>query len=144
MKFLDIGEGGKIGELIMKKNIMVVDDISKIETFVSLGKNGEITKIDADGNEVHTPDSYTKKLKNERAQFFDELKEIRTSIESITDDVAKQKIINALRDAEAQTLSQEGERHFTKILGGVLKVAKDVGAAVLAGVITSYLGYDPT
>lgn len=54
MKFLEIGDGGKIDDLKFHRNIMVVDDISKVETFISLGKNGEILKLDAEGNEVHT------------------------------------------------------------------------------------------
>ena len=62
MKFLEIGEGGKIGDLKFHRNIMVVDDISKVETFISLGKNGEILNLDAEGNEVHTPESYSQKL----------------------------------------------------------------------------------
>ncbi|MCA4960985.1 hypothetical protein [Pseudomonas sp. Y24-6] len=144
MKFIDIGEGAKIGELIMTKNIMVVDDISKIETFVSVGKNGEITTVNADGNEVHTPESYAKKLKKERGELFVQLREMRAVIDTIADDFAKQKIKNALRDAEAQPLNQEGEWHVKKILGEVLKISKDVGAAVLSGVITSYIGYVPS
>ncbi|WP_274643431.1 hypothetical protein [Pseudomonas serbica] len=144
MKFIDIAEGGKVGELNLTKNILVVDDISKIETFVGVGKNGEVTTLTADGNEVHTPESYAKKLKNDRSEFFSEIAKIRTAIDSITDDLAKQKIKNALRQAEAQPLNQEGEHQVKKIFFEVLKTAKDIGAAVLANCITTYLGYDPT
>ncbi|PWE39630.1 hypothetical protein C9I50_18360 [Pseudomonas prosekii] len=144
MKFIDIGEGAKIGELTMTKNIVVVDDISKIETFVSIGKNGEITTVNADGNEVHTPDSYAKKLKKEREDLFSQIKDMRAVIETIPDDFAKQKIKKALREAEDQPLNQQGERQVKNILGEVLKISKDVGAAVLAAVITSYIGYMPS
>ncbi|MGP5566392.1 hypothetical protein ACTXN8_03225 [Pseudomonas helleri] len=140
MKFLEIGEGAKIGELTVNKNIMVVDDVSKIQTFVSIGKNGDIIRINADGNEVHTPESYADKLKIIRGELFNQLNENRTSIESITDDLAKRSIKSALKEAEAQTLDEEGEWKVQEILCDVLKVSKEVGAAVLVGVITSYLG----
>ena len=78
MKFLEIGDGGKIDDLKFHRNIMVVDDISKVETFISLGKNGEILKLDAEGNEVHTQESYSQKISKERQDFFEQIKNLES------------------------------------------------------------------
>ncbi|WP_212743828.1 hypothetical protein, partial [Klebsiella pneumoniae] len=47
----------------------VVDDLSHVESFVTVGERGEVINLDADGNELHTPDSYREKLKIERGEL---------------------------------------------------------------------------
>ncbi|WP_137922873.1 hypothetical protein, partial [Klebsiella pneumoniae] len=51
--FMKIGAGAKVTGLRMKRNVMVVDDLSHVESFVTVGERGEVINLDADGNELH-------------------------------------------------------------------------------------------
>jgi hypothetical protein len=140
MKFIELGEGAQIDGLKVTRNIMVVDDISKVATFISVGKNGRITNLDAEGNEVHTPASYTEKLVSERADFFSKVDEAKSAVESIENDLQKQKIKNLLKEARSIEYSMDGEEKFQRVLVTMLSAIKDTGAAVLATCITAYFG----
>ncbi|HBS8451967.1 TPA: hypothetical protein MAT95_005448, partial [Klebsiella pneumoniae] len=48
--FMKIGAGAKVTGLRMKRNVMVVDDLSHVESFVTVGERGEVINLDADGN----------------------------------------------------------------------------------------------
>ncbi len=50
---MKIGAGAKVTGLRMKRNVMVVDDLSHVESFVTVGERGEVINLDADGNELH-------------------------------------------------------------------------------------------
>ena len=107
MKFLEIGDGGKIDDLKFHRNIMVVDDISKVETFISLGKNGEILKLDAEGNEVHTQESYSQKISKERQDFFEQIKNLESEITSIKNDVMQSKVRSKIKEIEELPIDDE-------------------------------------
>lgn len=141
MKFLEIGEGGKIGDLKFHRNIMVVDDISKIETFISLGKNGEILNLDAEGNEVHTPESYSQKLSKERQDFFEQINNCELEISALQNEVMQAKIRKNLAEAKQLPNTSEGEFNFKKKLGEVKNLSKEVGTQLLTAIIMKYLGY---
>ena len=140
MKFIEIGEGGHVDGLRVAKNIIVVDDISSVHTFISVGKNGRITNLDAEGNEVHTPASYAEKLTDDRAEFFSRLDEMNASIESIEDDMQKQKVKVLLKEAQSLGITPKDEWSFQTILKSTFEIAKNTGAAVLASCITAYFG----
>ena len=141
LKFLEIGEGGKIGDLTFHRNIMVVEDISKVETFISLGKNGEIINLDAQGNEVHTPESYSQKLSKERQEFFDQIKNCELEISSLQNEVMQAKIRKSLNEAKQLPNTSEGEFDFKKKLGEIKSLSKEVGTQLLTAIIMKYLGY---
>jgi hypothetical protein len=143
MKFIDIGEGAEIGRLDVKKNVVIVDDLSQVETFISVGKNGKIETLDAEGNEVHTPASYMKKLESDRAVFFAEVESVSDSIDQIEDELLKRRIKNALAQARLVDISPEGEHKFKQIIRTVFEIAKNTGASVLATCISAYIGYVP-
>lgn len=144
MKFIEVGEGSEIGTLNVRRNVMVVDDISSINTFISVGKNGKIAHLDAEGNEVHTPASYAKKLESDREEFFAEVERQKDSIEQISDDLLKQRLKNALAQAKRQGLDSGGEHNFKQIIATAYEIAKSTGAAVLATCISAYMGYVPS
>lgn len=139
MKFLEIGEGGKIDDLKLHRNIMVVDDISKVETFISLGKNGEILKLDAEGNEVHTQESYSQKISKERQDFFEQIKNLESEITSIKNDVMQSKVRSKIKEIEG--LPIDDEFNFKRKLSELKDLSKQVGVGILTTVISAYLGY---
>ena len=53
MKLVNLGKGAKVHRLGVNRNLIVVDDISKIDALINV-ENGEIIHLDAEGNEVHT------------------------------------------------------------------------------------------
>ena len=139
MKFLEIGDGGKIDDLKFHRNIMVVDDISKVETFISLGKNGEILKLDAEGNEVHTQKSYSQKISKERQDFFEQIKNLESEITSIKNDVMQSKVRSKIKEIEE--LPIDDEFNFKRKLSELKDLSKQVGVGILTTVISAYLGY---
>jgi sRNA-binding carbon storage regulator CsrA len=144
MKFLEVGEGAEIGILNVRRNVMVVDDISTINTFISIGKNGKITHLDAEGNEVHTPASYAKKLEIDRGEFFAEVERCKDSIDQIKDELLKARLKDSIAQASQQELDAIGEHRFKQIIKVAYEIAKNTGAAVLATCICAYIGYVPS
>ncbi|EJD6043684.1 hypothetical protein J9231_17290 [Providencia rettgeri] len=136
-----IGSGSKVENFKAKRNIVVTDDLSIVDSIISVGDNSEIINLDADGNEVHTPESYKQKLKRDRQDFFEGLHEIQADINSIQNDIVAFKIKKELVGAQNQPMTAKGEFTFKKILGNILSMSKDVGCGVLTAVITKYLGY---
>jgi hypothetical protein len=141
MKFIDVGEGAQVEGLRVHRNIMIVNDLSHVESFISVGKNGKVINMDADGNEIHTPASYADKVALDRREFFEVVDSIKDSIELIADQLLKQKIKAALVEAQTQETNPDGEHKFKKIIGGILEVAKGAGVAVLANCISAYIGH---
>ncbi|WP_136024035.1 hypothetical protein [Klebsiella oxytoca] len=138
--FMKIGAGAKVTGLRMKRNVMVVDDLSHVESFVTVGERGEVINLDADGNELHTPDSYREKLKIERGELQASLEKAKEEINSIDNDITSQKIKNQLSAALSQPMDAEGEWNTKRILQGVLDLSKQVGCGVLTAASTHYLG----
>lgn len=103
-------------------------------------ERGEVINLDADGNELHTPDSYREKLKIERGELQASLEKAKEEINSIDNDITSQKIKNQLSAALSQPMDAEGERNTKRILQGVLDLSKQVGCGVLTAAITHYLG----
>lgn len=143
MKFLELGEGASVEDLQFNRNIMIVDDISKVSTFISVGKNGRILRLTADGNEVHTPESYSQKLNSDRSEFFDAIVKLNEDIDGIANELVKQRIKNSLQEASRQENSLDGECRFKRILSELYVISKDAGIAVLASCIATYIGYVP-
>ena len=140
MNFIKLGNRGKIKNSRISGNIIVVDDASQVDAFISGGDDAEVTGSAIKGNEVHTPASYSLKIKEQRDKLFLELTKCQKAIDSIQDVFAKQQLEQALAAASAQNLTSEGERNFRQIISGVATLSKEVGIAVVAGAISKYLG----
>ncbi|EMK0754263.1 hypothetical protein AB7211_15520 [Providencia rettgeri] len=134
-----IGNGAKVEKLQAMGNMVITDDLSAIDSIISIDDNGEVKDLEADSNEVHTSESYRQKLKHDRQGFFDGLHEIQADINSIQNDIIAFKIKKELVDAQNQPMTPKGEFTFKKILGDILSMSKDVGCGVLTAVITKYL-----
>lgn len=141
MDFIKFGNGAKVSNSSISENILVIDDLSKVETFIRVGDDAEIVRVNIDGNEIHTPESYALKIKSQRDKLFAELSECQDAIESIQNDIAKNEIKRALAAAAAQDLTRDGEWSFRRIISVVATTSKEVGVAVVSGVIGKYLGY---
>ena len=141
MDFIKFGNGAKVSDSSISKNIFIVDDLSQVETFIRVGDDAEIIRVDIDGNEIHTPASYALKTQSQRDKLFAELAECQEAIDSIQNDFAKHKIKKALTDAAAQDLTNVGEWNFKQIISIAATTSKEVGVAVVAAVIGKYLGY---
>jgi len=141
MKFIDIAEGGVVDGLKLTKNIIITDDLSKVETFVSVGKNGRVINLDAAGNEVHTPDSYYQKLKSERMDLFSSFKECELEISLLKNQVMQSRIKNKIKEIEKLPIDIDKEFDFKKKLTELKDLSIQVGAGVLTSVISAYLGY---
>jgi len=138
--FMKIGADAKVTGLTMRRNVMIVDDLSHVESFVTVGERGEIVNLDADGNELHTPDSYRAKLKIERSELHASLEKAKDEVNSIDNDLISQKIKNQLNAALSQPMDAEGEWNTKRILRGVLDLSKQVGCGVLTAAVAHYLG----
>jgi len=141
MKFIDIGEDATVDGLTLNKNVIITDDLSKIETFVSVGKNGRVTNLNADGNEVHTPESYYEKLSYERADLFTQFKECELEIASIQNEVMQSRIKSKIQEINELPINIDNEFDFKRKLGELKDLSKQVGVGVLTSVISAYLGY---
>lgn len=141
MDFIKFGDGAKITDSSIIGNVLIVDDLSKVETFIRIGDNSEIIRLDVNGNEVHTPESFALITKSRRDALFAELAECQEAMISVQNDLAKQKIKQALTLAAAQDLTIKGEFDFRRIISGVATSSKEIGVAVVAGIISKYLGF---
>lgn len=141
MDFIKFGNGAKVSDSSISKNILIVDDLSQVETFITVGDDAEFIRVDIDGNEIHTPESYALKTKSQRDKLFAELAECQGAIEGIQNDIAKHEIKKALKAAAAQDFTSEGEWNFRRIISVAATTSKDVGVAVVSSVISKYLGY---
>ena len=137
--FMKIGTDAKVTDLSMKRNVMVVDDLSQVECFVEVGERGEVINLDAEGNELHTPESYRLKLEAERGGLQASLTKAGEEINSIGNEFVAQRIKNQLADALSQPMDIHGESKLKRILSGTLELSKQVGCGVLTAALTHYL-----
>ncbi len=141
MSIIKFGDRAKLQDSKVSRNILIVDDIATVETsIISFGDDAEIIRVDLEGNEIHTPESYALKVKGRREVFFAELSGCQQAIESIQNDLAKQKIKQGLAEAAQQEMTDEGEWKFRRIISGVAHYSKEIGVSVVAAVIGNYLG----
>ncbi len=138
--FMKIGADAKVTGLSMKRNVMVVDDLSSVDSFISVGERGEVINLDAEGNELHTPESYRSKLEVERTELQHSLVKAEDEINSIGNDIVARKIKNQLGEALSQPMDAHGEWNLKRILSGTLELSKQVGCGILTTAITHYLG----
>lgn len=145
MSIIKFGDRAKVTDSKINRNILVVDDISTIETtLITFGDDAEVIRVDVEGNEIHTPESYALRVKGQREKLFAELAGCQKAIEGIQDELAKQEIERGLAEAAQQELTEDGEWRFKRIISRVAQYSKEIGVAVIAGVITNYLGHDVT
>lgn len=138
MKLVSIGKNAKVHNLNVKRNIIVTDDISKIDSLIDIQENGEIIHLDADGNEVHTPDSYANKMAPIRnANIY----ALEIEILKLNNDVTKAKLSNALDKMKNFPPTIESEWEFKNSLTKLKEFASDLGAKVVAEIAMKQLGY---
>jgi len=141
MKFIDVAEGAVVDGLKLTRNTIITDDLSKVETFVSVGKNGRVINLDADGNEVHTPESYYEKLCSERTDLFMNIKECEPAILALDNEVMQSKIKSKINEIENLPVDIDNQFDFNKKLGELKDLSVQVGIGVLTSIISAYLGY---
>ena len=144
MKFINIGEGAKVDGLKLTRNTVVTDDMSQV-VFVDIGKNGEVINLDAEGNQVLTPEAY-KDLLNSRTQELKlSINEFSEQLKLIENDIAKAKINRQLKivQEELNLIPESSERKFNynRALSQLKDTCVNLGYGVLAGIITTKLGF---
>lgn len=138
MKLINIGKGAKVGTVGLKRSIVIVDDISKIDSLINIEENGEIINIDADGNEVHTNASYALKLKSSRDALFNEL---QIEISNLKNEVLQAKLLRELEEIKEIPLSSKGQLQFKIALDKFKNFASELGAKVIAEIAMKQLGF---
>ncbi|MDD9158397.1 hypothetical protein PVK64_19720 [Aliivibrio sp. S4TY2] len=144
MKFINIGEGAKVDGLKLTRNTVVTDDMAQV-VFVDIGKNGEVINLDAEGNQVLTPEAY-KDLLNSRTQELKlSINEFSEQLKLIENDIAKAKINRQLKivQEELNLIPESSERKFNynRALSQLKDTCVNLGYGVLAGIITTKLGF---
>ncbi|MCO8058039.1 hypothetical protein [Acinetobacter towneri] len=138
MKLVSIGKGGKVGDLKVNRNIIVTEDLSRIDSLVDIQENGEVVRLDAEGNEVHTPESYAIKINASRREIFDELEE---EISKLRNEITQAKLNNKLNELKSLPATIDGQWNFRKSLEKLKDFALDLGAKVVAEIAMKQLGY---
>lgn len=138
MKLVSIGKGGKVGDLKVNRNIIVTEDLSRIDSLVDIQENGEVVRLDAEGNEVHTPESYAIKINALRREIFDELEE---EISKLRNEITQAKLNNKLNELKSLPATIDGQWNFRKSLEKLKDFALDLGAKVVAEIAMKQLGY---
>lgn len=138
MKLVSIGKGGKVGNLKVNRNIIVTEDLSRIDSLVDIQENGEVVHLDAEGNEVHTPESYAIKINALRREIFDELEE---EISKLRNEITQAKLNNKLNELKSLPATIDGQWNFRKSLEKLKDFALDLGAKVVAEIAMKQLGY---
>jgi len=138
MKFIHIAKGGKVDGLKLSKNIVVTDDMSSV-VFVDVGENGEVINLDADGNQVMTPEAYKNKLKHDRKELYVELANFKSKLEEIENEIAKARIKRQLNEVEelASQYDMKSEWKLRQAVTSLKDACKNIGYGVIAGLITS-------
>ncbi|MDL2018294.1 hypothetical protein MT367_21550 [Vibrio parahaemolyticus] len=138
MKIVNVGKNGKVGTIEIKRTIIVTDDSSQIVA-VDIGENGEVININADGNQVMTPDAFKAKLEKERQPLLQELEEFKVQLESIENELAKARIKRELKDIEelTQKYDLESDWKLERAIRLLKETCFNVGCGVIAGIITS-------
>ncbi|ELA8132730.1 hypothetical protein [Vibrio parahaemolyticus] len=143
MKFINIGEGAKVDGLQLKRNILVTDDMSQV-VFVDVGKNGEVINLDANGNQVLTPEAYSKYLDARVSELDDCFSEFTEELHKIENEIAKAKInrqLNAVKEELKQVVPQNSTINYSRALNTLKDLCINLGYGVLAGIATSQLGF---
>lgn len=138
MKIISVGKNGKVGNVTMIRTMIVTDDISKIEALVEIQENGEIIHLDLEGNEVHTPESYAKKITVIRREVFEELEQ---EISNLKNEITKSKLNSRLEELKQLPATSRGQFEFRKRLGYFKDFASDLGAKIVAEIAMKQLGY---
>lgn len=144
MKLISIAEGGKIGDLKLSRNIVVTDDMSQV-VFVDIGKNGEVLNLDADGNQVMTPGAYSVYIESRVKELQMSLQEVTDELDELSNDIDKAKMKRELKMVE-KTLNSvitedSGQLNYRRAVTRLTDVCKNLGYGILAGIITSKLGF---
>ncbi|WP_318445385.1 hypothetical protein [Photobacterium leiognathi] len=138
MKIVSVGKNAKVGKLSIKRNIVVTNDVSSV-VGVDIGENGEVVNLDAEGNEVMTPEAYTAKLKQERLPLLAELAIFKEQLNEIQNEISRARIKREVTKVEE--LSLQYDISSNDKLKNAVKVLKEtcfnVGCGVIAGLITT-------
>ena len=138
MKIVNVGKNAKVNGLKLTRNIVVTDDVSSV-IGVDIGENGEVINLDADGNEVMTPEAYEVKIKQERQPLLSELASFKEQLNHIENDLHKARIKKELCKVEKLTGQYDIRSQFE--LTNAIKILKEtcfnVGCGVIAGLITT-------
>ncbi|HIF9497433.1 TPA: hypothetical protein ACX6SJ_001868 [Photobacterium damselae] len=138
MKIVQVGKNGKVDGLKLTRNIIVTDDISSV-IGVDIGENGEVKNLDAEGNEVMTPEAYALKIKQERQPLLAELALFKEKLNHIENDLNKARIKREL--CKVENLTNQYDMSSQWELSRAIKILKEtcfnVGCGVIAGLITT-------
>ncbi|EMR4041856.1 hypothetical protein C3415_07655 [Acinetobacter baumannii] len=137
MKLVNLGKGAKVHRLGVNRNLIVVDDISKIDALINVEENGEIIHLDAEGNEVHTPESFAKKVTSQRNEIFFQLE---SEIQKLKNEVTQAKLLRELHDLKNYPKTMKGEWKFKQALIKFKDFAIDLGAKVVAEIVIKQSG----
>ncbi|QIC69830.1 hypothetical protein [Acinetobacter indicus] len=138
MKLVNLGKGSKVHNLKVNRNIIVVEDISQVESLINIEENGEVIHLDAEGNEVHTPDSYAVKINALRREIFDDLEQ---EISKLRNEITQAKLNNRLNELKSLPATTDGQWNFRRGLEKLKDFASDLGAKVVAEIAMKQLGY---
>lgn len=143
MKFIHIGEGAKVDGLKLEKNIIVSDDLSQV-VFVDIGKDGEVINLDANGNQVLTPEAYRDHLIAEVKRNKETLAGFSEKLLSVDNDIDKARISRQLKlvlhELES-TVHNKTQFNYKAALSKLRDMCTNLGYGVLSGIITKMIGY---
>ena len=138
MDLIKIGKGAKVHTIGLKRSIVVVEDLSQLDSLITVEENGEVYLIDADGNEIHTIDSYAKKLENSRASIYAEL---QSEISNLKNEVTQAKLLAELSKLKEIPLTVKDHRRFEDAIIKFKAFAYELGAKVVAEMAMKLLGF---
>ncbi|MFQ2730227.1 hypothetical protein ACK3YQ_06140 [Aeromonas caviae] len=143
MKFIQIGEGAKVDGLKLERNIIVSDDLSQV-VFVDIGKDGEVINLDANGNQVFTPEAYRDHLIAEVKRNKETLADFSEKLLSVDNDIDKARINRQLKlvlhELES-TVHNKTQFNYKSALSKLRDMCVNLGYGVLSGIITKIIGY---
>ncbi|ENV03505.1 hypothetical protein [Acinetobacter sp. NIPH 817] len=136
MKLINLGKGAKVHNMGIKRNMIVVDDVSQIDALVNVEENGEIIHLDAEGNEVHTPESFASKITIQRNEI---LLQLESEIQTLKNEVTQAKLLAKLTTLKNHQKTMKGEWKFKEALTKFKDFASDLGAKVVAEIAIKQL-----
>ena len=138
MDMFKFGKGVKVHEMKVKRNIIITEDLSKVNSIVSFEENGEIVNLDAEGNEVLTPESFNNKTIAIRQSI---LKDLDEAISNIVDENVKIALQKNLEEIKTLPTDLKGQWLFDISLKALKDFALDLGAKVVAEIAMKQIGY---
>lgn len=138
MDLIKLGKGAKGENLNVSRNIIVTDDISKINSLISVEENGEIINVDIDGNEVHTEKSFHDKFIVKREQLLNDLESV---ISEIAEEKIRVKLEESLKEMKDLPNTPKGQWQFRNLLKHLKDFASDLGAKAVAEIAMEQMGY---